>query len=47
MKSFIEVFITFFVGISFAQNVPAAAKTTLKSLYPKAEELKWDQIIHH
>ena len=43
MKSLILLFIIFFVSISFAQNVPTAAKTKLKSLYPKAEKVKWDK----
>jgi len=43
MKSLVILFFTLFIGTAFAQNVPVAAKTKLKALYPKAEEVKWDK----
>ena len=43
MKSLVILLIALFVGTTFAQNVPSAAKNKLKTLYPKAEEVKWDK----
>ena len=43
MKSLIILLLALFVGTTFAQNVPSAAKTKLKTLYPKAENVKWDK----
>ena len=42
MKSLFILLFTLFIGTTFAQNVPAAAKNKLKALYPKAEKVKWD-----
>ncbi len=43
MKSLFIFLFILFIGTTFAQNVPAAAKNKLKALYPKAEKVKWDK----
>ncbi len=46
MKALLLFVLAIFLGSACAQsdqNIPAAVKSKLKALYPKAEELKWDQ----
>ena len=43
MKSLFIFLFILFIGTMFAQKVPSAAKTKLKTLYPKAEKVKWDK----
>jgi len=43
MKSLIILLLSVFLGTTFAQDVPSAAKAKLNTLYPKAKEVKWDK----